>query len=152
MEVRTSPKDSTQKIVDDPFSEFTDLISFNQYVGWYDGGLDKLDKVNWTIKANKPVFISEFGADAAQGMHADASTRFSEEYQEELYKKTITMLRKIPQFRGATPWILCDFRSPRRPLPQIQEGWNRKGLIGENGQKKKAFAVLKEFYDQMSAK
>jgi len=62
------------------------------------------------------------------------------------------MLRKIPQFRGATPWILCDFRSPRRQLPGIQDGWNRKGLIGENGKKKLAFTVLKEFYDQMSVK
>jgi beta-glucuronidase len=56
------------------------------------------------------------------------------------------MLTKIPQFRGLSPWILCDFRSPRRPLPGIQDGWNRKGLIGENGTKKKAFYVLQEFY------
>jgi beta-glucuronidase len=152
MEVHNADNESTHKVVDDPFSEFTDLISFNQYAGWYDGTPDKIDKITWTIKADKPVFISEFGADALQGFHADAMTRFSEEYQEAVYRKTIVMLRKIPQFRGTTPWILCDFRSPRRLLPMIQEGWNRKGLIGENGKKKKAFAVLKEFYDQMSAK
>jgi len=34
----------------------------------------------------------------------------------------------------------------RRPLPNIQDGWNRKGLIGENGVKKKAFFVLQDFY------
>ena len=56
------------------------------------------------------------------------------------------MLQKIPQWRGTTPWILVDFRSPRRPLPAIQDGWNRKGLIGENGTKKKAFYVLRDFY------
>ena len=152
MEVHNSATESTHKVVDDPFSEFTDLVSFNQYVGWYDGKPDKIDKITWTIQANKPVVISEFGADAAQGFHADNLTRFSEEYQEDVYRRTLVMLRKIPQFRGATPWILCDFRSPRRQLPGIQEGWNRKGLIGENGKKKMAFAVLKEFYDQMSAK
>jgi beta-glucuronidase len=58
------------------------------------------------------------------------------------------MVSKIPQFRGLSPWILCDFRSPRRHLPGVQDGWNRKGLIGENGTKKKAFFVLQEFYRQ----
>jgi len=48
-----------------------------------------------------------------------------------------------------TPWILVDFRSPRRVLPNVQDGWNRKGLIGQNGKKKKAFAVLKSFYDEL---
>jgi len=33
-------------------------------------------------------------------------------------------------------------------LPEIQDGWNRKGVIGQNGRKKKAFAVLKNFYDE----
>jgi beta-glucuronidase len=48
-----------------------------------------------------------------------------------------------------TPWILADFRSPRRVLPNVQDGWNRKGLIGQNGKKRKAFAVLKSFYDEV---
>ena len=52
--------------------------------------------------------------------------------------------------RGMTPWILKDFRSPRRPLPHIQDFWNRKGLISDQGQKKKAFFILKEFYDRIS--
>ena len=61
------------------------------------------------------------------------------------------MLDKIPQLRGMTPWILCDFRSPRRVLPNIQDGWNRKGLIGENGTRKQAFAVLQEYYARKAA-
>jgi beta-glucuronidase len=47
-----------------------------------------------------------------------------------------------------TPWILMDFRSPRRPLPGIQDFFNRKGLISEQGQKKKAFFVLQKAYTQ----
>ncbi len=151
MEVHADPADANHKIVDDPFGEFTDLLSFNEYIGWYDGAPDKIGRVHWTIKYDKPVFISEFGADALQGWHADALTRFSEEYQADLYRKTIAMLEKIPQWRGTTPWILCDFRSPRRPLPHVQDGWNRKGLIGENGTKKMAFGVLQEFYQRKAA-
>ena len=96
--------------------------------------------------------ISEFGAGALEGKHGDAQTRFTEEYQEDLYARTLNMLSKIPQFRGVTPWILYDFRSPKRVLPKIQDGWNRKGVIGQNGTKKKAFFVLKKFYDQMEVK
>jgi beta-glucuronidase len=78
--------------------------------------------------------------------HSSRWSEGAEEYQEDLYRHTLAMLSKIPQWRGTTPWILVDFRSPRRPLPVIQDGWNRKGLIGENGVKKKAFFVLRDFY------
>jgi len=149
MEVHGTTSDSDVRVVDDPLGEFTDMVSFNEYVGWYDGLPDKCGRIKWSIKYQKPVVISEFGGGALQGFHADRLTRFSEEYQEDLYRQTLPMLQKIPQFRGVTPWILCDFRSPRRLLPNIQDGWNRKGLIGENGIKKKAFDVLKAFYDQM---
>jgi len=146
MEVRTAPDNPHRKIVDDPLGEFTDIQSFNEYVGWYDGTLESIPQVEWAIKYRKPVVISEFGADAVQGLHADNLTRFSEEYQAELYRKTIPMLRRIPELRGMTPWILCDFRSPRRLLPNVEDGWNRKGLIGENGVRKEAFSVLAAFY------
>jgi beta-glucuronidase len=146
MEVRGDPNDANHKIVDDPFGEFTDLCSFNEYVGWYDGLPEKIDRIHWSIKYQKPVFISEFGAGAKQGFHADATTRFSEEFQADVYKRTLPMLEKIPGFSGCTPWILCDFRSPKRPLPGIQDGYNRKGLIGSNGRKKAAFTVLQNLY------
>jgi beta-glucuronidase len=135
------------KTIDDPFAEVVDILSFNQYIGWYDGTPEKCREVTWKITQNKPVVISEFGADAKAGYHADNMTRFSEEYQEYLYTETIAMLGKIEQLQGMSPWILKDFRSPRRPLPQMQDGWNRKGLYSEKGEKKKAFYVLKAFYD-----
>jgi len=138
------------KVVDDPFGEYTDLCSFNQYTGWYDGTLEKIDRTTWSIKYNKPVVISEFGADAKQGLHGDTNTRFTEEYQAELYRRTLPMLERIPGFSGCTPWILFDFRSPRRPLSGIQDGWNIKGLIGHDGEKKLAFDVLKNFYTEKS--
>jgi beta-glucuronidase len=151
MEVRIDPADPNHKIVDDPFGEFTDLCSFNQYTGWYDGLPDKIDHLTWSIKYDKPVFISEFGADARQGFHADALTRFSEEYQADVYRRTLPMLEKIPGFSGCTPWILCDFRSPRRLLSGVQDGWNLKGLVSAHGEKKLAFTVLQDFYAQKAA-
>jgi beta-glucuronidase len=146
MEPHTDPQDPHHRIVDDPLGAYTDILSFNQYIGWYDGLPDKLPRIRWTAAHQKPVIVSEFGADALQGLHADRLTRFSEEYQEDLYIQTLAMLQKLPNWRGVTPWILVDFRSPRRPLPRIQEGWNRKGLIGSNGVRKKAYFVLQDYY------
>lgn len=140
-------------ILNDPLGEKIDLVSFNEYAGWYWGGNpSEITKYNFDIKYKKPVVITEFGGDALGGFHADENTRWSEEYQEALYKNQITLLSKIGALRGMTPWILTDFRSPRRQHPIYQNFWNRKGLISETGKKKKAFFVLKDFYDQMQVK
>ncbi|HVT74520.1 MAG TPA: glycoside hydrolase family 2 TIM barrel-domain containing protein [Lacunisphaera sp.] len=151
MEVHGDPANPNHRIVDDPFGQYTDLLSFNEYIGWYDGLPDKLPQVTWSFAYAKPVVISEFGAGAKVGFHADRLTRFSEEFQADVYRQTLAMLEKIPAWRGATPWILCDFRSPRRMLPGIQDGWNRKGLIGSNGVRKAAFAVLQDWYERHAA-
>ncbi|AOS43080.1 Beta-glucuronidase [Lacunisphaera limnophila] len=151
MERHSPADDPSTSIVEDELAEVTDLVSFNQYIGWYVGMPDDCAKAKWIINYNKPVIVSEFGADALQGLHGDRRARFTEEFQADLYAQTLTMLEKIPQLRGMTPWILCDFRSPRRHLPNIQDGWNRKGLIGENGTRKMAFGVLQEYYARKAA-
>ncbi|MTI38163.1 glycoside hydrolase family 2 protein [Fulvivirga lutimaris] len=138
---------NTIRTIHDPFAETVDILSFNQYIGWYDGLPEKCSAISWKIDINKPVIISEFGAGAKYGLHGDKEERWTEEYQEDLYLQTLKMLDQIDQLKGISPWILVDFRSPRRVLAEIQEGWNRKGLISEQGEKKKAFFVLKNYYD-----
>ncbi len=135
------------RTIDDPFANVVDVLSINQHIGWYDGLPDKCRQITWDISLKKPVLISEFGAGAKYGLHGDSLSRWSEEYQAYLYTETLQMISKINQLQGLSPWLLVDFRSPRRVLPGIQDGWNRKGLISESGQKKKAFFVLKNFYD-----
>jgi beta-glucuronidase len=105
--------------------------------------------MNWKSDFNKPLIISEFGGGALYNLHGDAETRWTEEYQENIYVQQVKMLKRISFLAGLTPWILMDFRSPQRTLPQIQDGWNRKGLISDKGFKKKAFFVLKKFYEEM---
>ena len=135
------------RTIDDPFADVVDILSFNQYIGWYDGLPEKCSSISWKIDQNKPVLISEFGAGAKQGLYGDKATRWTEDFQEYLYEETLKMIDNIDQLQGFSPWILVDFRSPRRILPKIQDGFNRKGLISEDGKKKKAFYVLKTYYD-----
>ena len=131
-------------VVDDDFASFVDIISFNQYYGWYGGPLENIKNLNWEIGIDKPVIISEFGAGALQGYHGDEQTIWSEAYQNALYRETLPTLMRIPQISGISPWILVDFRSPKRTLIPYQNGWNRKGLISETGNKKQAFLHIKK--------
>ncbi|TFH39331.1 MAG: beta-glucuronidase, partial [Bacteroidia bacterium] len=147
LEKHTKSGSTNIQVVEDPLAEYIDILGINEYIGWYGGTPLDIAATEWEINYTKPLIISEFGGGALQGFHGDKGTRWTEEFQEELYRETIIMLDKIPQYSGVTPWILTDFRSPRRMLPGIQDGWNRKGLISETGDKKKAFGVLKLYYD-----
>ena len=133
-------------MIDDPFCEFVDVLGCNEYVGWYDGLPEKCAGIEWKNAYDKPVVITEFGGGALYGYHGDELTRWTEEFQENLYRHNIEMLSKVSFIKGLSPWILKDFRSPKRLLPHIQDYWNRKGLISDQGQKKKAFYVLQDFY------
>lgn len=135
--------------VEDRLAEQLDLVSFNEYAGWYWASNAEMLNYRFDVKYDKPVVITEFGADALGGFHADADTRWSEEYQDTLYRNQFRMLDAIPGLRGLTPWVLVDFRSPRRQHPYYQEGWNRKGLVSDDGKKKMAFWTLKRHYDEV---
>jgi beta-glucuronidase len=136
------------KVVEDPVGEALDVIGVNEYIGWYELKPEDADRIAWKIRYPKPVIVSEFGGGAKYGLHGSPRQRWTEEYQADLYTHQLQMLNRIPQLRGMSPWILMDFRSPRRLLPGIQDFFNRKGLISEQGQKKKAFFVLQKAYKE----
>lgn len=151
MEKHYDKDDANLAVISDPLSDIVDIVSFNQYIGWYEGLSEKLDRTRWHIPYNKPVIVSEFGGGAKYGFHADSNTRWSEEFQADIYVKTLAMLEKIDGWAGVSPWILMDFRSPRRIHGFYQNDFNRKGLLSEKGEKKLAFDVLKGFYDSTEA-
>ena len=130
----------------DNMNKYVDVVSFNQYIGWY-RDVNDAPKMTWEIPYNKPVIISEFGGGARAGLHGEKNQRWTEEFQENLYRENTAMLDKIDGLAGTTPWILKDFRSPRRVLTCIQDYYNRKGLVSDQGEKKLAFDVLKKWYE-----
>jgi len=140
--------DEKTQMIDDPLGDALDVLGVNEYVGWYDGLPEKCDTLNWKTAYEKPHVISEFGGDARAGLHGGVLERWTEEFQESIYSHQIAMLKRLPFVQGMSPWILMDFRSPHRVLPGIQDGWNRKGVISDRGQKKKAFFVLRKFYEE----
>ena len=136
------------KIIDDPLGKQLDVIGFNEYIGWYDKTAEDADTTVWKVAYDKPLIVSEFGGEAKAGKHGPVTERWTEEFQANIYRRQIDMLNRIPQLRGATPWILVDFRSPLRQIPNLQDGFNRKGLISDQGQRKAAFFVLQKAYKE----
>ncbi|MGA2352017.1 MAG: glycoside hydrolase family 2 TIM barrel-domain containing protein [Terracidiphilus sp.] len=136
------------KIVDDPLGRALDVIGANEYIGWYEQRPESADVTEWRIDYQKPLIMSEFGGDARAGLHGTDNDRWTEEYQASIYRHQLGMLNRIPQLRGMSPWILMDFRSPNRPLAGIQDEFNRKGLISDQGKKKQAFFILQKAYQE----
>jgi len=142
--------DPRHAVVEDELIGLTDLLSFNQYEGWYDGTPADCDSLEWSIPSGKPVVISEFGGGALYGNHGSDKELFTEEYLALLYRHNLEMLSKLPGLSGLCPWCLKDFRSPKRPLTGIQDDFNRKGLIDEQGRRKRAFYVVRDYYSALA--
>lgn len=109
----------------DNMHEYVDVVSFNQYIGWY-RDVNDAPKMTWEVHYEKPVIVSEFGGGAKYGLHGAKNQRWTEEFQENLYRENTAMLDKIKGLAGTTPWVLKDFRSPRRVLNGIQDSTTAK--------------------------
>jgi beta-glucuronidase len=143
--------DATTITVDDPLGHYLDVLGCNEYIGWYDGVPAKADNVAFKTVYDKPMVMSELGGEAPYGRHGDEDTAWTEEYQANVYRHQIPMLKRIPFLAGMTPWILVDFRCPRRFLTGIQDYYNRKGLLSDRGEKKQAYYVLRDYYRSLAA-
>lgn len=138
--------DGVNNKISDRLTDFLDIIGINEYYGWYNPDFEKLPQMLNNSNPDKPVIITEFGADAMPELHGEKTEKGNEEFQEWVYKKQTETLNKIEYVQGMTPWILYDFRCPRRTAA-IQKYYNRKGLLNpQKDYKKKAYYVLKDFY------
>jgi beta-glucuronidase len=133
----------------DSVYRYFDVMCINEYLGWYLRWQGKPADVKWKLVDEKPLIITEFGGEARYGItgHKDEAAYWSEEYQEKIYKDQLDMFATTPNLAGVCSWLLVDYRSPVRMHPVYQNGYNRKGLISEKGKKKKAWYVLKNFYE-----
>ena len=134
----------------DPLGAALDVIGMNEYIGWYTKTAEAADNITWELP-QKPILMSEFGAEAKFGDHGDIHQRWAEEQQVNVLQHNVAMFEKIPQVRGYVPWVLMDFRSPGRNLPKLQDGFNRKGLLSEQGEKKLGFLYFQGLYKAKAA-
>lgn len=135
----------------DKFVEKLDVVGINKYMGWYAPWPLRPEDCIWKVALDKPLIISEFGGEALYGQSGDENwaDSWSEEYQAKLYRDNLEMFKNIPNLAGVSPWVLFDFRSPYRFHPTNQDGWNRKGLVSDQGQRKKAWYIMHDYYNEL---
>lgn len=138
--------DNVQNRIADRLADYLDIIGINEYYGWYVPDFERLPACLKNSNITKPVVISEFGADAYPDYRGTFDDLFTEDMQEDIYKKQIQTLNSIEYIKGMSPWILYDFRCPRRHN-KIQRGYNLKGLLSRDKKHKKlAYYVMQQFY------
>lgn len=132
--------------IEDRLAAHLDVIGLNEYFGWYEPDFDGLEHLIAQSDPDRPVVISEFGADAVAGLRGADHDLFTEDCQASILQRQFEILATAPWLRGTFPWLLYDFRSERRQT-RYQKGWNRKGLIAEDKTTRKlAFETLKRLY------
>lgn len=138
--------------IEDRLEQYLDVIGLNEYCGWYTAEWRMLPELFENSDPKKPVIVTEFGADAYPKQRGTITDKGTEDCQAYVYERQIKNIRKISYIKGMTPWILYDFRCPRRTSVN-QRYYNTKGLLSADKKHKKlAFYVLQKFYREMSNK
>ena len=136
-----------ENVISDRLAEKLDIIGINQYFGWYDPAYEKLPDMLERSNPDRPVVLTEFGGGALSGHRGTTEDLFSEDRQREIYRRQIEAIRACSYVKGMTPWILFDFRCPRR-TNRYQRFYNRKGLVdADHRTRKLAFETLRAFYE-----
>uniref|UniRef100_A0A1A9WT52 Beta-glucuronidase n=1 Tax=Glossina brevipalpis TaxID=37001 RepID=A0A1A9WT52_9MUSC len=142
------------EITKDKLAQFLDIISFNRYNAWYhnSGQLDMItntvidEAYAWHKLYQKPVIMTEYGADTLEGLHFLPTYIWSEEYQAILFSKhfkAFDFLRLQDWFIGEFVWNFADFKTEQT---YRRVGGNKKGVFTRNRQPKAAAYVLRQRY------
>ena len=111
-----------------------DVVCINRYYGWYNLSGD-LDNASYAFRQeldfwkgiDKPLILSEYGADTVAGLHGVATEMFTEEFQVEYYKAINACLDSYAFVVGEWPWNFADFSTQQGPMRV--GSCNRKGLF-----------------------
>ena len=111
-----------------------DVVCINRYYGWYNlsGDLENAayafqQELDFWAGIDKPLVLSEYGADTVAGLHGTAPEMFTEEFQVEYYKTINACLDSRPFVVGEWPWNFADFSTQQGPMRV--GSCNRKGLF-----------------------
>ncbi len=145
---------ATDKPREDICLEYCDVISINQYYGWYGGGFGDWDKFIKDFRerrealgyAHKPVIMSEFGGAALYGYHTFDNVHWTEEYQANMLEYAIEHFHNDPMFVGFFIWQFCDMRTCLEAGINRARGFNNKGILNEYRKPKAAYFKVKELY------
>ena len=133
----------------DKVSQWLDMIMVNRYYAWYNDhshleviGLQLEKEMRaWHDKYNKPIILSEYGADTIAGYHKLPAVAFTEEFQCKYLDEYHKIFDKLDFMIGEHVWAYADFQT-KQGLNRVDG--NKKGVFTRNRQPKMAAYLLKE--------
>jgi beta-glucuronidase len=128
-------------------SQFADVLMLNRYYGWYvnTGDLEAAElaweqELQGWASENKPIIITEYGADTYPGLHSITSQPWSEEYQMEYLDMNHRVFDRIDAVVGEQVWNFADFATTSGIM---RVGGNKKGVFTRDRQPKAAAHALR---------
>ncbi|KAH7016748.1 beta-glucuronidase [Ilyonectria destructans] len=134
----------------DLISDLFDVLCLNRYYGWYlntgdlqsaERGLEA-DLRSWEAKYEKPIIMSEYGADTQVGLHSVYDVPWSEEYQRDLLDMSHRVFDRVESLVGEHVWNFADFHCPSTFIFRVDG--NKKGVFTRDRKPKSAAHVLKK--------
>jgi beta-glucuronidase len=128
-------------------SQFADVLMLNRYYGWYvhTGDLSAAEQA-WEAELrgwageNKPIIITEYGADTYPGLHSVTAEPWSEEYQIAYLDMNHRVFDRIDAVIGEQVWNFADFATTSGIM---RVGGNKKGVFTRDRQPKAAAHALR---------
>ena len=157
---------ASNRPMNNPQFDLADVISINVYPGWYecDDVEEPLDLIRPYLRecfaaidasgfADKPVLVSEIGAEAIYGWHDAHNDFFTEEYQAEYLRRACTEAVENPRCCGISIWHFSDIRtySGSRSMKRPRT-YNNKGIFDEYRRPKAAVSAVAEIFRQAAKK
>jgi len=135
--------------------DLVDVVSWNSYVGWYGGAIEKVeqslsDYLAWLHSSKsgggrgKPLIMSEFGGGAIPGYRAPHRAHWTEEYQQDVLDEELRVYANHPDVAGVAIWQFCDVRITKGWWQRRPRTMNNKGTVDEYRRPKLAYATVKQ--------
>ena len=134
-------------------AHLADIIGLNRYHGWYTdfSNLSVIESQlkhsieSYLEKSNKPLMLTEFGADTIAGLHTLPAQAFSEEFQVEFVEAYLKVANQTPGVVGTHIWNFADFQT-KQGLTRFNG--NKKGVFTRNRQPKMVAHVLRKQFKE----
>lgn len=138
----------------DRITDLFDFICLNRYFGWYSqtGDLEEAELAleeelrGWEKMYNKPMIISEYGADTISGLHSVLAAPWSEEFQVQMLDMYHRVFDRFESMVGEHVWNFADFQTD---LGINRVDGNKKGVFTRDRKPKAAAHALKEMWTKM---
>ena len=132
----------------------SDVICVNRYWGWYTntgdikGGANILSKEidRYHKKFQKPVMVTEFGADTYPGMHTEQPEMYTEELQVQFIKAYLDVADSKDFVTGMHVWNFADFKTSQNLIRF--GGYNMKGVFTRDRKPKEAAYYLRSRWNK----